>query len=210
LFGGAIATDGSVTVWQSFFFGNHAPAGGAIAVSFGDSLSLEKSALFNNTGTGEAGASALQIYDGDVHVLNTTFAHNDALDAGATVMIDVGDLVLEHATLALNDSANGANGLYVGPSANATSYSTMYSNAANDCDVTGGWTVDTSMDETGTCPGAFVAASQPVGACTNNNDYQSFCDTSDGHGIATCYASEDQLGTARHPTDCWIGAFEAP
>lgn len=112
-------------------------------------------------------------------------------------------------TLAFNGSVGGANGLYVGPLANATSHSTMFHNGATDCDVSGGWTIDTSMDDSATCPGALAAPAPPVSGCVVTGDHQSHCPTLEGQGIATCYAPDDQLSSLRHPTDCWIGAYEA-
>lgn len=208
--GGGVATDGSVAISQSYLTRNDALHGGGISVGTGAFLTLETSALFENTSTGEAGAAALEVPDGAALVVNTTFAYNEALDTGAAVMIDKGTLDLVHVTLGFSRSIGATNGLYVGPSANATAQSTMFGNGTNDCTVLGTWMNDTSMDESGTCPGTFLASTPPLGSCVDNGDYMSFCPPQQGQGLATCAELEDQLGNPRAPVGCWIGAFESP
>lgn len=107
-FGGGIANDeGTLTVSDSIFSGNHAnSAGGAIDNLFG-TLVIERSTLMGNTAGASGFGGAVSNDTGTVTVIESTLSGNSSGSAGGAIDSIEGQLTIVRSTLSGNSSIFG-------------------------------------------------------------------------------------------------------
>jgi CSLREA domain-containing protein len=102
--GGAIYTDGSLTVINSTFSGNTAGTGGAIWIGAG-TANIESSTFKGNSVTSTGGAILNLL--GVANIINSTFYGNTAGELGGAILNDINLLNLKSNTFSNNSAALG-------------------------------------------------------------------------------------------------------
>ena len=163
--GGALYSQGAVTVTGSAFTQNTSGLGGAI-LSLGD-VTVTNSAFTNNTAI-DGGAIASGAASGAVKATNTTFTNNTASSEGGAITIVGGDdVIVINSTFTTNTAGNGG-AIKTGSGAVTTTGSTFTDNSASNGGAflaSGAVTVTDSTFTHNTSSGD-VGAIRTVGAVT--------------------------------------------
>ncbi len=140
--GGAIYSDGHLTVGNSAFADNHAPYGGAIYTGgggvdpsiYGSAFTWNKADKHGSPDNSAGGA----IYnEGDLVLAYSTFLANSTDGHGGAIYTD-DDLQASHITVTGNGADRSGGGIYNDDETAAVSDSTVFANQPNNCqDVSG-------------------------------------------------------------------------
>ena len=155
--GGAIDSDGTLTVEDSRFHrntaqsGSQSSGGGAI---WADAETIVRRSLFDgNRGLGELGGGAM-LLDGTAQIVNSTILGNEGTVGGGLYVF--GDLGLFNTVVARNSSVAGAGNLQLASNATLTTSHSIFAEGAptNGCGFPSGFTtlsLGFNIDDDGSC-----------------------------------------------------------
>jgi predicted outer membrane repeat protein len=128
--GGAIVSEGNLTLVDTILMNNRADSGGAIDNS-GISASIIGSELTGNTAVGDDGG-AVANSGGSLDVIESTFFNNSASDNGGALDIDPGVVNIARSLFSLNTAGGDGGSVYMGAGELAVEDTIFHSNSALD------------------------------------------------------------------------------
>jgi CSLREA domain-containing protein len=220
--GGAIYTDGKLTVINSTFSGNAAVWGGAIvAVGYNKTVGIENSTFKDNSVVQNGGAifNLLSV----LNIKNSTFYGNTAGDWGGGILNDLGSLALNNNTFSNNSAAHGA-GVYNSAGglelannilANSTSGDDCYNESPYaEISLNINNLIETNAAAPNNCGTPFLTADPMLGSlASNGGSTQTMALLTGSPAIdagddASCPAADQRGVTRPYGTHCDIGAYE--
>lgn len=129
--GGAISSDGPLTITRSTFRANHGNSAGAVYVSGSDTDARIEDSLFESNTASQDGGALYRSGDGVMTVSATTFRSNTSSGAGGAINGYNGLLTITDSTFSGNSSDTQGGGLYLYTGELTVRNSTFSGNAAS-------------------------------------------------------------------------------
>ena len=217
--GGALYIVEKSRLLDSSIYGSRANEGaGAAVMGTGVKLSVDGSTFAHNFAEAAdgGGGGGLLLEDGTAIVRNSTFSENYAhspmgnATGGAVAVRGQGDLEAVHVTMAEN-SSDYAGGIAAEANTKVVLFSSVVAySKADDCDIAGAFTTESSVDTDGTCNVKWTDPKLTVKPLTNNGGLtETRFVTSAQQLDAMCFDVEDQRDEPRGSgSSCDPGAVE--